>query len=99
MLGDLPDQRPAVRVGHPVAWLDLLLGVDDLGEVRRQVLVRGGAATPSARCRRAKLGLGGLDLTQQAATGGVVRGPFGAEKSLPYMTLSVTACATLHQGV
>jgi hypothetical protein len=56
VLGDLADQRPAVRVGHGVARLDLLVGGDHLVE-RGVGEPRGGGP--------AQVGLGRLDLVQQ----------------------------------
>jgi hypothetical protein len=39
VLGDLPDERLAVRIRHPVTGLDALVGLDELIEALLGVLV------------------------------------------------------------
>ena len=58
VLGDLPDQRLAVRVRHPVARLDALVGVDEVVEQARIGWAlgaarpgRGGCPWPQGRSR------------------------------------------------
>ena len=62
VLGDLPDQRLAVRLGHPVARLDLLVGRDDRVEVVLEVAV----PRRQRHCRRPDQGLlGAVDLLKE----------------------------------
>ena len=62
MLGDLPDQGLPVRVGHPVARFDLLLGGDHRVEVG--LLVNAVSTVTGGRLGQRALGL--LHLVEQA---------------------------------
>ena len=73
MLGDLPDQRLAVGVRHPVARLDLLLGRHDRVEIVER-LSRAGGIRPAARRGLVERALGVGYLIEQGLTRGIIRG-------------------------
>ncbi|GAA1802521.1 hypothetical protein GCM10009835_21620 [Planosporangium flavigriseum] len=98
MLGNLPNEAQPVRIGHPVAWLDFLVGIYD----RIEVILKPVVADHRPFGGRPQLTLGILDLLEQgpssAGRGDIRRGDAsvaGRREIVAVHPISVTAASAV----